>query len=225
MVASFSTLLFYAPGAFLILAGVLLLSRALTRRTDGATQPASPRWRFLAPLAALVIGSAMIGGGLWTDGHRWSAQNTKYMTYRVSVHVNGSGTVLLFLPAPADSRFWDVLNVTSGSSTLHWAHTVDDTYVALNATQDVAFDVSGAFISPSFNSNLTRVMYVGLAPGSHGPQANATILMSAAGVGTAVALDFEVSLSDSCASHEFLLNGTIRQGSANYLMDTPTAVC
>jgi len=166
----------------------------------------------------------MVGAMAHVDTVRWMTWNTKSMTYRASVHLNGTGPVTLILPAPMEARFWSALNVTNGSSSLRLTHTTTDTYVVLLAAGDVAFDVHADFVGSFLNSNLTHLSFTDGGP--YSLQANVTIQMSAVDATTTASLTLDISLGGFCHSRSYSLKAVIHQGSARYPIEMPpTPVC
>ncbi len=210
---------YYFVGGVLAGAGILLLAM----RTRLRPRPdARPRARLAVAVFALAAGLVVFGAGLWLDAERSRQENTMSLWYHVSVRMNGTGAAILSLPAPGDERFFDVLNVTNGSSTLRLSHTATEASVVVTAYGNVSFEVL-AEAYPLGNWSFTRVTYVAYGP--QGPTWNATIGLRTSRPEASVLLNLDASLGTFCLSHGLEVDATIQEGVGDYPATAPGIVC
>ena len=115
------------------------------------------------------------------------------------------------LPSP---RFWDSLNVTNGSASLHLIHTATDTYVRLESVGNVSFSVRSSYVGTSLD---TRVTHASSGPSpSGGLGMNVTLELATVAPGTTVRLDLSLGLESFCASFLLDLHTTVSAGSGGY---------
>lgn len=212
---------FYVLGALLAAAGALVIALRGGRRE---LPPSRRRAIFAVGIAALVLGAAAVGTGIWIDTQYYGALNTTILRYRVSLTMNGTLPVRLLLPAPSDARFYAAMNMTNGSARLRLNHTTADTSVILTAYGNVSFEVRSAVPTASVNGSFTRVRFLDVGP--EGPESNVTIeMMTIPFGGVSVLLALDASIGTGCTSRTLTLHSWIRPGVADYTAQTPTMVC
>lgn len=211
---------FYLVGVILSGAGALLLAM---RGARGRAPEPRPRMLLAVTVLTLAAGVALIGAGLWIDVERAQKENTTVLSYNVSVRLNGTGSVRLVLPAPADPRFFASLNTTNGSSTLRLVHTPSETSVVLTVYGNVTFNVRSELATTVGNWNFTRL--IPLTNGIPGSGLNASIERSSAAPEAVVFLELYASIGSFCESHFLSVDAAVHEGVGEYPTQSGLMVC
>ena len=211
---------FYIAGAILNAAGAIVLA---LRANRGGPPKAHPLALLAVAAFSIAVGLTITAAGIWVDVQYNAELNTTHLSYRVSVAMNTSGPVRILLPAPVDERFFNALNVSSGSSSLRLNHTAAETNVVLTAYGNVSFDVQTRLPTRAVNWTFTRVSAMGL--GSYGPISNVTVELPASPSDAAVRLTLDATIGAGCVAWSLSLQSWVVEGRRDYLAQTPTVVC
>ena len=220
MVPSSPSPRYYLLGLVLAGIGALLLAMwaYLHRPWERRERPL-----LIAGVAVLAIGVVLLGLGWWMGVQFARAENTNTLTYDLSVRMNGTGPVIVLLPAPVDARFYPALNATNGSSTLRVSVTSPDASVVVMAYGNVTFQIQAA-VYPAGNNSYTRTA----APSSGyiSGSANASIELDAANASAEVRVTLYAVISlGACAIHYLTVETYVHTGVRLYAVRYGWAFC
>ncbi len=176
-------------------------------------------------IAALLVGSAIIGFAIAIELERDRARNTRSFRYYLEVQPIEALPIRLYLPAPVDSHLTGALKLSNGTSTLHYELGGTESSVVAHVTGDVSFEITVSFLGPALDETLTRVSERPFSPSDRSNR-NVSVELFGLGPGDGSALVIlRIGFTQFCAGTSLEMEALVSAGSTRYQATESTVVC